>query len=368
MKILFNSRKYDRIAGGVERMSIAMMNELTRRGHQIEVMSLDPDSAQMFYPLDPRVRWTRIDIGDPSRKARLTEIWARQSVMRNVVRRFQPDVAIGFQQGAFVALAVSALGTGTPVIAAERNAPHRFDYLKDGHGRRFQYASFRLARFVTIQFLSFRDHYPDWIQRRIVFIPNPVFPSRVLSDPAGRSVKRKTLLCVARLSYQKQHTLLIDAFARIASQFPDWDLELVGDGEDRLALEAQAASSVPPGRVRFVGSQADVYNRYRTAQLFCLPSRWEGFPNALAEAMASGLPAVGLAGCAGVNELIQNGRTGILAPESTSDSLAKELAALMASPARRKELGAAARAAMAEYAPSKVFDQWEALFKRATQR
>jgi glycosyltransferase involved in cell wall biosynthesis len=296
------------------------------------------------------------------------EILARLAAMRSIIRRFRPDVAIGFQQGAFITMAIAALGTGTPVIAAERNAPHRFQHLKDGHGRDFQFASFYLAQFVTVQFESYRKHYPAHVRRRIVSIPNPVSPAEGMSEPAGSSTERKSLLCVARLSYQKNQGLLIDAFARIASRFPDWDLDLVGDGEDRATLEALAASVAPPGRIRFAGAQFDVNRYYRSAQLFCLPSRWEGFPNALAEAMAFGLPTVGLSGCAGINNLIEDGRTGLLAPVAEANGLAEALALLMADPCRRVTMGAAARTAIADYAPTAVFDRWEVLFKQAALR
>lgn len=369
MKILFNSRKYDGVAGGVERMSVALMNEMVRRGHQIALTSLDPPEARTFYPLDPAVDWTRIDIGDPSRRASPREILTRLAAMRGVVRRFRPDVIIGFQQGAFVAMAAATLGMGVPVIAAERNAPQRFDHLKDGHGRDFQFQSFRLARFVTIQFDAYRDHYPDFIRDRIVAIPNPVERVARPADPAGSATERKILLCVARLSYQKNQTALIGAFGRLAQAFPDWDLVLVGDGEDRAETEALAASAAPPGRIRLVGAETDVGRRYREAQLFCLPARWEGFPNALAEAMAHGLPAVGFAGCAGVNTLIQPGRTGLLAaPMGDEAALAQALGALMADPDRRAALGSAGRDAIAAYAPDAVFDRWEALFAQAARR
>lgn len=368
MRILFNSRKYDGIAGGVERMSVGLMNEMVRRGHQVALTSLDPPGAATFYPLDPAVDWTRIDIGDPARKASPGEIVARFAAMRRVVRRFRPDVVIGFQHGAFVSMAVAAMGTGAPVIAAERNAPQRFDHMKDGYGRDFQYQSFRLARFVTVQFDAYREHYPDFIRDRIVSIPNPVEPAARAPDPAGRPGARKTLLCVARLSYQKNQTALVSAFGRLADAFPDWDLVLVGDGEDGAALEALAAESAPPGRIRFEGARSDVDRYYRDAQLFCLPARWEGFPNVLAEAMAHGLPAVGFADCAGVNALIQPGRTGLLAaPMGDEAALAEALAALMADPRRREAMGTAARAEIAPYAPQAVFDRWEALFAEAAR-
>ena len=369
MRILLNSRKYDGIVGGVERMSIALMNEMVRRGHQVAMMSLDPPTAQAFYPIDPAIDWTRIDIGDPSRRATLREILARRAAMRDVIRRFRPDVGVGFQQGAFVSLAAAALGTGLPVIAAERNAPHRFEHLKDGHGRAFQYQSFRLARFLTVQFESYREHYPSHVRSRIVSIPNPVPPSNEFADPAGKPGERKTLLCVARLCDQKNQPVLVKAFAQLANGFADWDLVLVGDGDERPAREAIANANLAPERVRFTGPQANVTPYYCAAQLFCLSSRWEGFPNALAEAMTHGLPAVAFADCAGANGLIKSGRTGLLAsPAGDPTGLARVLSELMGDADRRVALGAAAREVIAEYTPKAVFDQWEALFERAAAR
>lgn len=369
MRLLFNSRKYDGVAGGVERMSVGLMNEMARRGHAVALTSLDPAEARTFYPLDPAVDWTRIDIGEPSRRATPGQIMARLSAMRDVIRRFRPDVVIGFQHGAFVSMAAAALGAGVPVIAAERNAPTRFDHQRDGYGRTFQFQSFRLARFVTVQFDSYRDGYPDFIRDRIVSIPNPVETVDEAADPVGRDGGRKTLLCVARLSWQKNQAALVGAFSRLAQIFPDWDLVLVGDGEDRAAVETLAASAAPAGRIRVMEAETDVGRRYRDAQLFCLPARWEGFPNALAEAMAHGLPAVGFADCAGVNALIEPGRTGLLAaPMGDEAALAESLGALMADPDRRAAMGAAARGVVAAYAPQAVFDRWEALFEKAARR
>lgn len=348
-------------------MSIAIMNEMVRRGHVVELVSLDRPSSRTFYPLDPAVRWTRIDIGDPARKATLREVAGRELTIRAVIRRLKPDVAIGFQQGAFAAMAVAAIGTGTPVIAAERNSPQRFDHLRHGNRRGVEYASFLLARFITVQFDAYRAEYPAYLRDRIVSIPNPVPPAEGSSCPSGTEGARKSLLCVARLSYQKHQALLLEAFARLAPHFPDWDLLLVGEGEDRAALEELAGSSAPPGRIGFAGAQTDVARYYLGAHLFCLPSRWEGFPNALAEAMAFGIPAVGLANCAGVNGLIEHGRTGLLAPTSSVEALSETLALLMGDPARRVAMGAAGRLAVSSYAPEAVFDRWEELFLRAAR-
>lgn len=100
-----------------------------------------------------------------------------------------------------------------------------------------------------------------------------------------------------------------------------------------------------------------------------MPSRWEGFPNALAEALAHGLPAVGFSECAGVNSLIQSGKNGLLASGNNDPmTLAKALQQLMASPDNRRDMGQEAIETVALYKPDAVFDQWERLFLEVSGR
>src|SRR5262249_23212441 len=142
---------------------------------------------------------------------------------------------------------------------------------------------------------------------------------------------RWRLLSVGRLSYAKNFSVLIDTFAALTESFPDWELRIVGEGEDRGALEAQLAR-LPglKGRVSLPGVYREIEEEYSAAHLFCLSSRWEGFPNALAEALAHGLPAVGFAGCDGVPDLIEPGQNGALATGNGDVvALADALAPLM---------------------------------------
>jgi glycosyltransferase involved in cell wall biosynthesis len=113
----------------------------------------------------------------------------------------------------------------------------------------------------------------------------------------------------------------------------------------------------------------DVSALYRASHLFCLASRWEGFPNALAEALAHGLPAVGYADCCGINELIEPGRNGLLAAGNGNvETLADTLGQLMANAAARQVMGAAAVESMRAYTPQAVFDRWEAVLAEVAQR
>jgi glycosyltransferase involved in cell wall biosynthesis len=363
MKIMIASRGIDNIAGGVEHMSAALMNEMVRRGHDVALMTWDKPDARSFFPLDEKIVWHKIGLGDFLKKATLSTRLQRARAVRRIVRAFKPDVIVGFQDGMFMASRLYTAGMGVPVVAAERNAPSRFDFIRNGRYRHLVFQAMRFAKAITIQCESYRSDYPPYLRSKIVTIPNPVKPVQAFADPCGKPGAPKTLLSVGRLSYQKNMDALIAAFASLSGRFPDWNLLIVGEGEDRPKLEQAIRAHGLQARIRLPGASASMTDHFKDAQLFCLPSRWEGFPNALAEAMAHGLPAAGFAGCAGVNELIEHGVTGMLAAGPlTGASLESSLAALMQDDAARKRMGDAGRSIADNFAPSTIFDKWEHFF------
>ena len=178
--------------------------------------------------------------------------------------------------------------------------------------------------------------------------------------------KTLQLLAVGRLCAQKSYEVLIEVFAALAPRHPAWELVIVGNGEAQGRIAANiarhgledAGTTDAPRHGRYVPT----YTGARPC--FCMPSQWEGFPNALAEAMAHGLPAVGYRGCAGVRDLIVHGENGLLAEGNGNvQSLFETLDRLMADPIRRRRMEDAAMKSVQQYHPDLIFSRWEQLLR-----
>jgi glycosyltransferase involved in cell wall biosynthesis len=146
-------------------------------------------------------------------------------------------------------------------------------------------------------------------------------------------------------------------------------LRFVGDGEDRESLRREAADLGLADRTEFPGPRPDIEREYADAQLFALASRWEGFPNAVAEALAHGLPVVGFAGCAGLNDLVAPERNGVLAPgNGDAEALAAALDRLMGDAELRARLGQEGISIIQTYRPERVLALWEDVLTEAAHR
>jgi glycosyltransferase involved in cell wall biosynthesis len=362
LRIIFVARKFGNVAGGLERISIDLMNEMLRRGHSVGLMTWDDSSAVTHYPLDARVRWLKLNIGDPETPSGMSQRLARLRTFRSFAKEFRPDVILGFQSGAALFSRIATFGLGFKILAAERVSPDMWKYVRTSIRQRIlDIYSLALADRITVQFLDYKQQYPRILWRKIVAIHNPVFPKAL--DGVTRSLgDEKILLYVARLCFQKNHELLISAFAHLSDRFKDWKLVLAGDGEYDDRVRRQVALLGLQDRVEFCGAVRDVDKLYQRADLFAFPSYFEGFPNALAEALAWGLPCVGLRDTLGVNSLIEDQTNGLLV-SGTPESFAEGLASLMGNPNLRKRMSTEARNITSKYAPSNSYQLWESLLR-----
>src|SRR5262249_50534815 len=146
---------------------------------------------------------------------------------------------------------------------------------------------------ITCTSEAVKQAYPASLQRKMIAIPNPVSLSPSTSaDVIGAGRSPKILLTVGRLEDQKDHATLIQAFAKICSQAPEWRLRIVGEGSLRPNLQDLIHQLGVGEKVELAGSTRDIGAEYLAAQLFVLPSRYESFGLTTVEAMGYGLPAV----------------------------------------------------------------------------
>ncbi|MCZ6802881.1 MAG: glycosyltransferase family 4 protein [Proteobacteria bacterium] len=360
MKLLVVARAIDQMAGGVERTSIGLMNNMLERGLEVELLTWDMAKATSFYAMKPEIKWHRLNMGHPEKKASYALMFQRARVIRTLVRQRDIDIIICFQAGPFLAMMTYLLGMGIPIIASERNSPSRFKHLKAGWYKSIFFQSFRFASQLVVQCESYCANYPDYLNSRIITIPNPVYPTDIHAMPFDSDNGRFRMLSIGRLGYQKNYTVLVKAFSRIATDFPKWDLTIIGDGEERQKLQTLIEELGLVNRVLLPGATDNITEWYVKSHAFCLPSGWEGFPNALAEALAHGLPCIGFEDCSGVRDLIHCGKNGYLAPgNGDENSLAITLKKLMSDHILRKNMSESAIESIKIFEPKKIFDLWE---------
>jgi glycosyltransferase involved in cell wall biosynthesis len=179
---------------------------------------------------------------------------------------------------------------------------------------------------------------------RLELLPNPLPVG--LGHPSAQpdAPRRPELLALARLVPQKGLDLLLRAFARLRDpSLAEWRVVLVGDGPEREALRTLAEREGVSERVAFEGFRSDPSPYLARASVFVLPSRFEGMPNALLEAMAAGLPVVVSDASPGPLEMVQHGVHGLVVSSENVEALAAALGRLMGDAGLREHLGQAAR-------------------------
>jgi GalNAc-alpha-(1->4)-GalNAc-alpha-(1->3)-diNAcBac-PP-undecaprenol alpha-1,4-N-acetyl-D-galactosaminyltransferase len=352
--------------GGAPRMVCLLASALVTRGFDVHLLSWDDPPAQSFYPLASEVKWHRLGFRPgPVDKLR------RIAAVTKLLRQYGIRVVVGFVMSGDRTIFAAAKLAAAKLVAAERNAPDIYHMRYGRLDRWLSLACLHLADRIAVQLPDFVEGYPATLHDRIDVIPNPVTVAPCRARPEQPATTgRFTLLAVSRLDrVQKRLHKLIEAFALVAKRNPQWDLLVVGDGPDEAALRRHVAGQAISGRIRFEKSTRNLSQIYAQSHLFAIPSRWEGFSNALAEALAHGLPAVGFQEAPGVAKLITDGETGWLADGLDDEAkFAEVLDEAMGNGAERARRAANGVRSMAVYAPEAQFDRWANLIRSVSEK
>lgn len=282
--------------------------------------------------------------------------WCRLSTDVALVRwlRAQPPGVLIGTRPAFNLLAARLSPPGVRVVGQEHMhlGAHRPRLARDIR-RHYR----RLAAVTTLTDAD-RAAYARWAPR-VERIPNAVPPlGGGRADPGA-----PVIVAAGRLTGQKGFDLLIDAFAPLAAEFPEWTVRIHGNGPLRGALQQQILERGLAGRVLLMGPTQHMGEALADGSVFAFSSRFEGFGMVLVEAMSKGLAVVSFDCPHGPAEIVADGRDGLLVPAEDVPAFTAALRALLTDRDRRAALGAAALATAAGYAPAAVGARWDALLE-----
>ncbi|HKO62613.1 MAG TPA: glycosyltransferase family 4 protein [Pyrinomonadaceae bacterium] len=349
-------------SGGAEHALVLLARRWSGTGRSITILTYDDGSEAPFYELADNIKHVPLNLARVSNGfvSAVKNNLIRLRILRRALKDSRPNVIVSFIDQTNVLTLVAAMRLDAKVIVVEQSDPRK-SRIKPAWARLRLWAYSRAHRIVT---LSDDDakFFPVRLRGLVKSIPNPFQPPRA-NGHDRRSGRTESLIGVGRLHRDKGFDVLLRAFSTIAESHPGWHLTIVGDGDERSELEKLRDELGLANRVFLPGRVKDPYIHLKQASLFVLPSRVEGFPLALCEALACGLTAVATDCAGGVRDIIRNGENGVLVPVDNAAELARELSRLMGDEAERQRLSARARDVLENFNPDKTFAKWETLLQ-----
>jgi GalNAc-alpha-(1->4)-GalNAc-alpha-(1->3)-diNAcBac-PP-undecaprenol alpha-1,4-N-acetyl-D-galactosaminyltransferase len=344
--------------GGAQNVVSAVANAWCKAGRIVHVITFSaPDSDR--FALDPAIHRTVIG-GVGEAKSLLQAILAnirRLVRLRKAIKATGTEVVLGMVGTTNILSVLAARGLGRRIIISERNDPRRqslgkiWDML-----RRLLYRRADLVVANSRNALAGLEEYVP--AQKLRWLPNPL---RAAGTASAVPVEPPLILAVGRLHHQKGFDVLLRAFEILLRRYPDWTLVILGEGDERRGLQHLAEQLCIARQVRFPGYVAEPFGWYNAATLFVQPSRFEGLPNTVLEAMSCGLPCVVTDAQPGILEFLTDRQSGIVVPVESSDALAAAMEELIENKTMRETLGQNARLAVAGCRADNVVRMWSEL-------
>ena len=367
-----NSRKKNRItfvihgitAGGAERVLVYIANWLANSGWEVNIAHFKSHKHKPFYKISPNINIIPLGISSKHHGSlplilRIS-VYAKQTLkLRRAIRSNGSNVVVSFMDAANVLSIFSLIGSGIPVIACERNNPSMHKISKNVNIARN--VLYPMSAMVTVQTKEASYHFSESMQGKMYSIPNPVPVKNFKELKPIWSMSTKKIVAVGRLDKQKGFDVLLNAFSIFARKNPGWTLTIAGEGPERLQLEQIIKNLSLENIVELPGNIDDVRVLLKECSIFVLSSRYEGFPNVLLEAMASGRPVVSTDCKSGPSEILEHGRSGLLVPPEQPRALADAIEKLASSPDLAEKLRILAHQRVREFDEAKIMSRWDQL-------
>ncbi|MBH8571657.1 glycosyltransferase family 4 protein [Nostocaceae cyanobacterium CENA369] len=346
--------------GGAERVISIMANYWAARGWQVSLLTFEaPKKAQ--FDLDPRVSYIPLNIAKDSNNT-ILGIWnnfQRIQILRDAINNSHPDAVISFMSTTNILTLLATRGLKIPVIVSERNDPAEKSLGRNW--RQLRQWTYPFAARIVFQTKRAKNYFPSQVQASGCIIPNMVLLPPIAKESSPKLLKERSLIAMGRLVRAKGFDLLLQAFAQLKDCYPEWTLTILGEGSLRSDLELLRNQLGLSDRVYLLGAVSNPYEFLKQADIFIMSSRFEGFPNALCEAMACGLPVISTDCPNGPREIIRDGIDGILVPNENVSALAAAIKRLISDEEERQRLAARAPEVTERFNLEKIMGMWEEL-------
>ncbi|WP_145174112.1 glycosyltransferase family 4 protein [Gimesia aquarii] len=357
--------------GGAEGVATMMANHWAHVGDSVTLITLDSAKTDTF-TLSESVQRYALGVMQDSKHLIQAVFNNRLRVrrLREMVTESRPDVVISLTDRMNVLTLLAARKANWPVLISERSDPRHHPI-----GRLWSFLRKRTyprAIKLIVQTQGVAEFFKSWMRPlQIEVIPNAVPIPRsaqvpiVTEQSLNSRPESNVIFGMGRLSYEKGFDLLIDAFTLLAAEFPEWKLCILGEGPLRESLQATIDERGLQNQIELKGWVEDPELILDQGKLFVLPSRYEGFPNALLQAMSRGLACISLDCDSGPAEIIRSGIDGLLIPPGNVTEMANTLKHLMSDKTLRKKFAVNALEVTQRFSVTQYFQHWDQLINQS---
>lgn len=342
--------------GGAERVVCNLANYLAKKGHDITILTV---SDQKTYDLHQNIKHVVLYGETGSKLPHIIINLLRLYRMNRYFRKEIVDLYITFLPELTKFILLQKKLIDSPIILAERADPETY-CSRSKKNKKIFLKYYNKADGYVFQTEDAREYYKknniDVSSSKV--IPNAVNPEFICEPYKG--IRRKVIVGVGRLTEQKNFSLLIKAFYNISDKYPEYILEIYGDGELRSQLQILVKELGIENKVKFLGYVNNIIEYLQSSSLFVLSSNFEGMPNALIEAMALGIPVISTdCPAGGSKSLINNGENGILIPIGDVECLSKAMDRILSDNNLRNKFEKESRKICEKLSSEKIYRKWE---------
>ena len=349
-------------SGGAERVLTTLANEFVAQGYKVVFVNYDCDS--MFYPLDHRIKLVKMNIGFGNAKGicKLIKVpfveIRRYCAVKKCLKSERPDAVVAFLKTSEILFGVASIRLKIPFITSLRNDISVYS----GSLKLFRKLAYPRIRAVVCQTMQVKKGLDSTINCNNVVIPNPLAPEAVSAKNYIGIARSKKVISVGRLHSQKNFMLFIDAVELLLLDHPEYrsySFLIFGEGPMRKELSLEIKKKKLGRNVVLCGEVENALASNNDASLYVMPSNYEGFPNALVEAMANGIPSISTNFPSGAaRQLIGKNERGWLIPVGDKEKLARTMHYVLSNPNNADQKASNAVKFTSAFRRSEVAQKW----------